>query len=227
MTYAASVTSDSPWLTITSGGAGTNAGTINLALAANTGGPQRSGTILVTAPGVAGSPITVTVVQAADITAPTITTAPRSTAVIVGATATFNVVANGTSPAYQWRREGTNLVGQTSSTLTIGNVALSAAGAYSVVVSNAAGVVTSAPVLLTVASSIIQPPAVQTRAEIQSSGFVLDVALEVGRTFRVQASSDLQTWSDVTSFVSTAQAVRFVDDAAKPLSRRFYRIVSP
>lgn len=227
MTHAASVTSDSPWLTITSGGAGTNAGTINLALAANTGGPQRSGTILVTAPGVAGSPITVTVVQAADITAPTITTAPRSTAVIVGATATFNVVANGTSPAYQWRREGTNLVGQTSSTLTIGNVALSAAGAYSVVVSNAAGVVTSAPVLLTVASSIIQPPAVQTRAEIQSSGFVLDVALEVGRTFRVQASSDLQTWSDVTSFVSTAQAVRFVDDAAKPLSRRFYRIVSP
>lgn len=80
---------------------------------------------------------------------------------------------------------------------------------------------------LTVARSIIQPPAAQTGAEIQSNGFVLDLALEVGRAFRVQASSDLQTWTDVTNFVSAVPAVQFVDVAAKPLSRRFYRIVSP
>ena len=80
---------------------------------------------------------------------------------------------------------------------------------------------------LTAARSLTQPPTAQTAAEIQSTGFVLDLALEVGRSFRVQASSDLQTWSDVTNFVSTASAVRFVDAAAKPLSRRFYRVVSP
>ena len=80
---------------------------------------------------------------------------------------------------------------------------------------------------LSAASSLTQPPAAQTAEEIQSHGFVLDLALEVGRAFRVQASSDLQTWTEVTNFVNTAQAVQVVDAAAKPLSRRFYRVVSP
>ena len=225
MTYTASVTSDTPWLTIAAGGTGTNTGNINVSLAANPAGPQRSGTIVVTAAGVAGSPATVTVVQAA--APPAITTAPQSLAAIVGTTATFNVAASGMSPAYQWRREGTNLVGQTSPTLTLTNVTFPEAGAYSVVVSNLAGTVTSAPATLTVATSIIQPPTAQTGAAIRSTGFTLDLALEVGRSFRVQGSSDLVIWADVTNFVSTVQAVQFVDAAAQTLPLRFYRIVSP
>ncbi len=86
---------------------------------------------------------------------------------------------------------------------------------------------TSPTAFLSAARSLTQPPAAQTAEEIQSNGFVLDLALEAGRAFRVQASADLQTWSDVTNFVSSAEAVRFVDVAAKPLSQRFYRVVSP
>jgi hypothetical protein len=62
--YSASVTSGSSWLTITSGENGSNTGTINVFYVENPGA-QRSGTIQVTANGAAGSPVTVTVMQAA------------------------------------------------------------------------------------------------------------------------------------------------------------------
>jgi surface antigen/GH25 family lysozyme M1 (1,4-beta-N-acetylmuramidase) len=64
MSYSASVTAESSWLQIPSGGAGGNSGTINVSHDANTGA-QRSGTIVVTANGASGSPVTLTVVQAA------------------------------------------------------------------------------------------------------------------------------------------------------------------
>ena len=64
MSYSASVSSDSTWLTITSGGSGGNSGTINVSYPANNGA-QRSGTIVVTASGASGSPITLTITQAA------------------------------------------------------------------------------------------------------------------------------------------------------------------
>ncbi|MBI5772361.1 MAG: choice-of-anchor D domain-containing protein, partial [Verrucomicrobia bacterium] len=62
MSYSASVTSGSSWLTITSGGSGGNSGTINVSFTANTGA-QHSGTIQITATGATGSPSTVTVIQ--------------------------------------------------------------------------------------------------------------------------------------------------------------------
>ena len=63
MPWTAAITSDSSWLTITSGASGTNSGTINCSFTANTTIYSRSGTITVTAPGAKGSPLTVSVVQ--------------------------------------------------------------------------------------------------------------------------------------------------------------------
>ncbi|MBM3881777.1 MAG: hypothetical protein FJ387_18980 [Verrucomicrobia bacterium] len=78
--------------------------------------------------------------------APTITTAPASRQAIVGLRATLTVAATGTPPlAYQWRKDGANLTGQTNATLTIASVQMSDAGNYTVVVSNTAGSATSAP----------------------------------------------------------------------------------
>ena len=68
MSYSASVTSGSSWLSITSGGSGGNSGTIVTSYTANNTGVQRSGTIQVTASGASGSPATVTVTQAATTT---------------------------------------------------------------------------------------------------------------------------------------------------------------
>ncbi len=88
--------------------------------------------------------------------APAITAQPQQAVAPQGGTAALSVTATGTAPlAYQWRRSGTNLPGQTSAALTLPNVQRSQAGGYSVCVSNACGVVTSL-----VAQVIIGRPAV-------------------------------------------------------------------
>ncbi len=82
---------------------------------------------------------------------PTIITQPTNQTVLVGSNVTFSVTATGTVPLrYQWRRDATAIPGATNSTLILTNVQLSQAGSYSVVVSNAFGVVTSQTATLTV-----------------------------------------------------------------------------
>jgi len=91
--------------------------------------------------------------------APFITTQPASQTVNVGANVTFSVVAGGTPPlSYQWRFGGTNLSGATSSSLILSNVQTSAAGVYSVVVSNAFGAAISSNASLTVNSGCASVP---------------------------------------------------------------------
>ncbi len=83
--------------------------------------------------------------------APAISTQPVAQSVPVGAAATFAVVASGTpAPTYQWRKDGAVVPGATSATLTFATVTEAHAGAYSVVVSNSAGSVSSASATLTV-----------------------------------------------------------------------------
>ncbi|MCX8092450.1 MAG: immunoglobulin domain-containing protein, partial [Verrucomicrobiae bacterium] len=96
---------------------------------------------------------------------PAITAQPLSRTNVPGTTATFSVAADGQSPLfYRWRRDGNplsdgaNITGTTTPTLQIGSVSSADAGAYSVVVSNAAGAVTSVPATLTIA----EPPLILT-----------------------------------------------------------------
>lgn len=84
------------------------------------------------------------------VTAPTITTQPQATTVVVGQPATFNVVASGTGLTYEWRRNGNPLPDTNAATYTIPHAASTDAGQYSVKVSNLGGQVTSVPVALTV-----------------------------------------------------------------------------
>ncbi len=84
-------------------------------------------------------------------TAPAITTQPANVTVNQGQTATFFVVASGTTPTYQWRRNGSNISGATSSSYTTPATSAADNGAqFSVVVSNSAGNVTSNNAVLTV-----------------------------------------------------------------------------
>ncbi len=85
------------------------------------------------------------------IVPPTISTQPANAAVTSPATATFSVVAAGTSPTYQWRKGGVNITGATSASYTTPATAAADNGAlFSVVVTNSAGTVTSANATLTV-----------------------------------------------------------------------------
>ncbi|MGA2221041.1 MAG: pectinesterase family protein [Verrucomicrobiia bacterium] len=83
--------------------------------------------------------------------APNILTNPVSMTVTAGTTATFSVSATGIpDPTYQWMLNGANIASATSTTLVISNAQDANAGAYSVIVSNAAGTMTSSNATLTV-----------------------------------------------------------------------------
>ncbi len=110
--------------------------------------------------------------------APTITTQPASQTVTTGQTAAFTVATTGSSPlSYQWRKNGTGILGATSSSYTTPATTISDNGAqFSVVVSNTAGSATSAAATLTVNAATVAPsittqPANQTVTAGQTASF--------------------------------------------------------
>ena len=85
---------------------------------------------------------------------PVITIHPASRANVPGTDASFTVRATGSGPlSYQWQFEGINLPGATTNNYTRSQVQTGDLGRYTVVVSNAFGMVTSTPAALTLAVS--------------------------------------------------------------------------
>ena len=74
----------------------------------------------------------------------TITDQPVNQSGCLGATASLSVTATGGAPlSYQWRKNGTNIVGATSATLSFASLVGSNSGSYDCVVTNPCGGVTS------------------------------------------------------------------------------------
>ena len=83
-------------------------------------------------------------------------------------------------------------------------------------------VTTSAPVWVT----FTVPPSLGTAAGLSATGFHFTVTGEVGRSYRVQASTNLADWIDLFTFTNAAgQTVS--DGGATNWPRRFYRLRSP
>lgn len=84
-------------------------------------------------------------------TAPIVKVQPLPRIAPIGDSVSFSVTAEGTAPlTYEWRRNGVNLEGASEPTLDIPDLTKALAGKYDVVVKNAFGSATSAPVALTV-----------------------------------------------------------------------------
>jgi hypothetical protein len=83
-------------------------------------------------------------------TPPVIVTPPTNIVAVATYSATFRVVASGPALLYQWRRNGANIPGANSPTLTLVNLQLQQAGDYTVLVFNSAGSVESSPATLTI-----------------------------------------------------------------------------
>ena len=82
---------------------------------------------------------------------PSILSQPQNRTNTAGTTATFNLLAAGSTPMnYQWRKDRVNIAGAISSTLNLNSVGASASAGYSVVVWNAHGSVVSATASLAV-----------------------------------------------------------------------------
>ncbi len=126
-------------------------------------------------------------------TPPTIMTPPQNRSVVVGTNVTFSVMANGTAPlSYQWRKNGTNLVGEVSASYTISNVQTDQAGSYSVIVTNVAGGVTSQNALLVIEQSPL--PAIPTFTKIATGPVVSDRGDSVGVSW---GDYDGDGWQDL------------------------------
>ena len=85
-----------------------------------------------------------------------INTQPKSQTVALSSAVSFSVTVNGQGPfSYQWQFQGTNLALATNSSLILTNVQRAQSGAYSVVVSNLYGTVTSSNANLAVVGIVV------------------------------------------------------------------------
>ena len=116
---------------------------------------------------------------------PTIVTPPApNVSAYVGDTVTLSVVATGDEPlAYQWTRDGVDLVGKTGPTLTLTHAQESDSGIYAVRLSNAGGSLTSPGSVLTV---VVPPPVLELPSIVDGSitiswagGGELEIATDV------------------------------------------------
>ncbi|MBI5772017.1 MAG: immunoglobulin domain-containing protein, partial [Verrucomicrobia bacterium] len=122
-------------------------------------------TVIVTNP--LGSVTSIAATLTVNIAPPAITAQPQSQPGLMGGSVAFSVSASGSAPlSYQWKKDGADLTGATSSTLLVSNLQAASAGGYTVIVSNSAGSVTSSVAALTVFTDpgITTQPASQTVA---------------------------------------------------------------
>jgi len=166
---------------------------------------------------------------------PNILGQPTGETVNAGQSASFTVSANGIpGPSYQWLLDGTNLIGQTSSMLSIGSASGLDIGTYSVLVFNAVGSVTSSNAVLTVnpptTPSTISSPSVDNSGNVQFT--ITGPAGSAGFGYRVWATTNLAltpvtgTWTLLTNSVFDTGPVVFTDPAGG-LPQRFYLITVP
>jgi len=157
---------------------------------------------------------------------PAILTQPQGQTIALGGSATFDVTATGTSPlSYSWRFSGTDIAGATASSFTKTNAQPADGGNYSVVVSNLFGVATSADAALTLNTSLVAPPIIQSIG--YTDGVVsLTWSAVAGIIYRVQFIDDLAAtgWQDLAPDVTATGPTASATDTP-PDAQRFYRIL--
>jgi hypothetical protein len=119
-------------------------------------------------------------------TAASITTQPSGQTVTTGQSATFTVAASGTAPlAYQWQKNGANVVNATSASYsTPATTAADNGATFDVVVSNSVGSAKSSSAMLTVTSAATAAPKITTQPANQT------VSVGQAATFAVAASGN-------------------------------------
>jgi hypothetical protein len=101
----------------------------------------------------------------------------------IGSSATLSAALEGGSGplAYRWKKDGEEIPGASGSTLTMYSFQAGDAGTYTVTVSNAFGRVTSAPMIVTVASGTVKPPLItwQPAAVTAYAGTTVQFSVQV------------------------------------------------
>ena len=143
-------------------------------------------------------------------------------------------MARGTAPlSYQWRFNGTDLIGATNPTLSFTATNRSFIGAYSVLVTSLGGSVTSS----TAGLRVLVPQRLQPPQRLSEGQFLLrfgdfDGGLAGASDlsgFEIYATTNLfntNSWVRLTNDLSIVNGQVQIEDAGAPgLPRRFYRII--
>jgi hypothetical protein len=158
-----------------------------------------------------------------------ITAEPASHSALVGQNTSFAVSAAGTPPLYyQWQKDQTNLAnggvysGVSASVLNLTGVALTNAGTYSVVVTNASGSTNSIGAYL----AVTPPPSVRLGSS-GSGGLQFSAATGTGLVYVVQTTTNLSSpWVPVTTnTVPASGLLSFTNPTTGPL--QFFRVQFP
>lgn len=159
VTFSVSVTGSAPfafqWMKNGTAIAGATSGSMTIASVQLTDAGNYSVRVTNTAGSSVSASASLTVNSAPSVaTLPSIGSQPATQTANVGDSVAFSVSVSGSAPfSYQWLKNGAPISGATSSNLVLSNVQTSSTGAYSVVISNAVGSVTSGAAQLTVKAS--------------------------------------------------------------------------
>ncbi len=153
---------------------------------------------------------------------PSILTQPQSQVAAAGANITFTVAAAGTPPlSYQWRANGTNVVGATGTSLTLSNVQPARAGSYSVLVTNSVGSVISSNAVLTINSPVqCTPPPAGLVSWWAAEGNALDSADSNNGTLRDGATLSPGKVGQAFNFNPTSGTVVVPDSVSLRLTNQ-------
>jgi hypothetical protein len=154
---------------------------------------------------------------------PGISTQPAPQTQAVGASANFSVTATGSAPlAYRWLKNsvavtnGTKFIGANSNLLTIATLATADAGNYSVIITNAAGSVTSSVAALTVvaAPTITTPPANASAVAGGSASFTVTASGSAPLAYQwLKAGSPLANGGNLAGATSATLTISSVSGA--------------
>ena len=156
--------------------------------------------------------------------APSILEPPTSQVAATGATIALQVIAAGRSPlVYQWYHDGTALPGETRPALALTSLDASAAGFYSVTVSNTAGIVTSRFARVDILSSpVIQVDQLTTQAAI---------AFPATRGYQYQVLTANQSpsaeWILLTNALTDSGGVIWLTNQLEFSRNHFFRLKKP
>ena len=159
--------------------------------------------------------------KAVAATKPVVLNKPANFYTVTSNTVSFSASVAGITPMkYQWKYNGTNISGATSSVLTLKNVTKKQAGQYSVTAANSAGTTNSL-----IAALVVYPTAAATlSASATTNGrFSFTVNGVPGFKYAVQASSDFVNW---TAVQTNTAPFAFEDANAAQFNQRFYRTVN-